>query len=517
MPYLYGDSTASPLQIDYLDFLDDALDFSVAVLSGVDRLRQARERLRTVSIESDAHIAALDRLIAPVAQALDPALGGPDSPVTRCAADIVRMSGELVKAEIARVTAGLSNQGAQLDSLLLRERAGWQAALGKLLVKHDLPGTVATLHLRAQGELRYLAELDMSTAFGLRAVMALEIPQNHTFAQLLRVERLVERLDVQAPELGGWIRKEVTLQQQRLARHYIVEIEGLLRETVIKLRQTPQPGSPGFDIVVRTEAPRVQLIRQGEGPGQPESAYQVTDEGDQQRLLAFTQQVMQEVIELAGLRGRLVQARFDDAPLAELETTLPLVERLVAVMAPTVQEIAQRSQNPAELVLRRQVGGNRREEIFLSRADLLRKLAVLPDDLQQLFAPFGLGGTAAVAADRPPAESPRFSAAQTASLDRLTTSLFGELVAAGGPARPMASSSAVSTSGTVEVSGVVEIEESLRVVVDEAGVSGRRSVAAPARPPEIQASPGGAEASSSEPAADPAAAAAPDRPPGRPA
>ena len=45
-----------------------------------------------------------------------------------------------------------------------------------------------------------------------------------------------------------------------------------------------------------------------------------------------------------------------------------LVERLIATMAPVVQEIAARSQSPGELVLRRLLSGDRREEIFLSKA-----------------------------------------------------------------------------------------------------------------------------------------------------
>ena len=37
MPYLYGDSTPSTLEINYIDFLRDALDFAAQVLLADER------------------------------------------------------------------------------------------------------------------------------------------------------------------------------------------------------------------------------------------------------------------------------------------------------------------------------------------------------------------------------------------------------------------------------------------------------------------------------------------------
>ena len=63
-----------------------------------------------------------------------------------------------------------------------------------------------------------------------------------------------------------------------------------------------------------------------------------------------------------------------DKPLAEQRDPKLLVEQLVAVMAPVVREIAKRSLAPTELVLKRQTGDGRREEIFVARRDLQVKL-----------------------------------------------------------------------------------------------------------------------------------------------
>ena len=63
----------------------------------------------------------------------------------------------------------------------------------------------------------------------------------------------------------------------------------------------------------------------------------------------------------------------------------------MAEMAPVVREIAKRSLAPTELVLKRQTGDGRREEIFVSRRDLQMKLRGLGPATRAVFAPLELG------------------------------------------------------------------------------------------------------------------------------
>ena len=63
---------------------------------------------------------------------------------------------------------------------------------------------------------------------------------------------------------------------------------------------------------------------------------------------------------------------------------------MVNVLAPIVQEIARRSGAPGELVLRRDVGEGRREEIYITKAELHEKVMSLPHTLRGVFDPFEL-------------------------------------------------------------------------------------------------------------------------------
>jgi hypothetical protein len=81
-----------------------------------------------------------------------------------------------------------------------------------------------------------------------------------------------------------------------------------------------------------------------------------------------------------------------------------LIERLVEEMAPVVQEIARRSKSTEELIIKRVTGDKRREEIFISKADLVAKIALLPAQLRVLFRPLGLEEQRPSTRPPPPAE-----------------------------------------------------------------------------------------------------------------
>jgi hypothetical protein len=67
-----------------------------------------------------------------------------------------------------------------------------------------------------------------------------------------------------------------------------------------------------------------------------------------------------------------------------------VAELLIAHVGPELREIAKRSGAPGELVLRREAGGGRREEMYVTSADLLRRVQVLPPDRRAVFTPLGL-------------------------------------------------------------------------------------------------------------------------------
>jgi hypothetical protein len=100
--------------------------------------------------------------------------------------------------------------------------------------------------------------------------------------------------------------------------------------------------------------------------------------------------VVESTHDLAMRRQMMTNATFDGKPLREIDEPQAIANKLVNVLAPVVQEIARRSGAPGELVLRRDLGEGRREEIYITKAELHEKVMTLPATLRPMFDPFEL-------------------------------------------------------------------------------------------------------------------------------
>ena len=227
----------------------------------------------------------------------------------------------------------------------------------------------------------------------LMAMLDLEIPSSHTFSSVVRVDKLMERLEVHAPESGGFLRKEVKLRAQRLDKEFITAVVAGANETLIHLRTAADGTGVGFDLAVPHNGVRVSLRRAGEGSELPLFDLDETDSG---KIRELKDKILNATADLRRQRRSLLEVALGDKPLADQRDPKVIVERLVAEMAPIVREIAKRSLAPTELVLKRQTGDGRREEIFVSRRDLQVKLRPLGKEARTVFAPLELG--------EPPAE-----------------------------------------------------------------------------------------------------------------
>jgi hypothetical protein len=151
---------------------------------------------------------------------------------------------------------------------------------------------------------------------------------------------------------------------------------------ILKLRGEADGQGGGFDVTVDALTSKFQLAR----PDATDAPYDVS-EADVVKLVELHKTLLAVAKEIAPSRKRLVAATLDDAPIWEQHEPRQVVERLVAVMAPIAQEIAAHSPSATELVLKRLLADDRREEVFVSKAMLVAKLDTVPERLRAVVAP----------------------------------------------------------------------------------------------------------------------------------
>jgi hypothetical protein len=407
MSYLYGDSTPSKLEVNFIEFLRDAVECCVQVLLADQRIAEGAAQTRALEAATTAEIARLQKMGALVPKALEGApLGDSASATARCAAEIVRSAADRVRAAAEAESASLAAANNRRDAEAAVERGVFAKALEALLIKHDLPEMSADSNIALVGGTRYACRLRLRTAFGLDAALELEVPAGHLLERVVRVDRLAERLEVQVPEMAGWLHKEIKLRTQHLEKHHLSAFSSGRAGSTLHLRLAPDGTGTGYDVTFGDEGDPIRLVRVDEQQKREESFD--LQQVDAPKLSALRDKVGAAVSGLARHRTKLVEAKLDGETLQSHANPTLLVERLIAVLVPETREIAARSQSRSELVLRRSLGGDRREEIFLSRQDLKLKLEPLNDRNRALFDSLLLdGGAPAHSSEPPPAPPPR--------------------------------------------------------------------------------------------------------------
>jgi hypothetical protein len=210
-------------------------------------------------------------------------------------------------------------------------------------------------------------------------------------ASSLRVDRALEklglpRLVVRMPGEGGVFRKRVKWTPHRLGKEFVAAFTRGAQSISIQLREGADLDQPGFDIAIQGTSSRVLVKPVGRGDGSSETFEPESDDADQ--LIAFARALTSSIESLRAHQCAILDSRFEGVRFASYETPADLVRRLLGAMAPVVREIARRSPGEQELVLKRLVGDDRREELFVSFDELRRKLEPLPPPLLREFSIF---------------------------------------------------------------------------------------------------------------------------------
>jgi len=382
MGFLYGDSTPSPLEYNFLEFLRDALDFSVVALqadSNIERIRARKVASAHAADEETERLQAFGRVVL---DAIDGApKGDEDSETSRCAASLVAAAVEAVSASTDAVQRTLDAEVAQADADEAAQREASFKALEVLLLAHEVPEAKVTRRLDRQPDGSYRATLHGSAVLGLDWRVGLAIPEGHALAGLSPMERLAPQLEFHAPEQTGWIKKEVKPRPQKMDRFALIEASDDGAEVVLKVRATG--GETGFDFRVLVASSSVGAAKTGTDVDGP---FELATE-DAPKLISLAQKLREALAGLGG--GRLEEATFDSGTFKLHPTFRDLVERLTRQMAPVVQEISRHSLTRTELVIRRLLSNERREEIFVTKKALREKYGPLPADQRKLFDGFG--------------------------------------------------------------------------------------------------------------------------------
>ena len=122
---------------------------------------------------------------------------------------------------------------------------------------HDPPDATAFTRIALNAHGAYEGSRAAKAEFGLEWTLELAIPEGLWSPPGLRVERLVPHLEIRAPQLSGWISKEVKTKPQRLER-MVVTVQWEIAE---RLTAEPRTKAYGALAVLVQSLADVSLVR----------------------------------------------------------------------------------------------------------------------------------------------------------------------------------------------------------------------------------------------------------------
>lgn len=401
MNYLFGDSTPSTLRTNFLELLRDALDFAVFLLQADESIEAGRATAEALTEEAQGELERLDAFATVVQNSIaDAEKGELGSPTATCAIQVADLVATAQRNTDASVRGKLAADIASIEADEAASRSACHEALFAFLAAHGEAETTGTRRIALMENGQYAATLQGRASFDVDWALALSVPDGNLFAEPVRIERIAPHAEILAPQVAGWITKEVKVKPQRLERHVATELVTDGARTFVKLRVEASIET-GFDVEVegKGDARVVKVTRVGPSDDASVGAFDVDALGAA-TLLGIVDKLDENVALLTS--GHLAEATLDGAPFKDLTPFRPLVERLVGKLAPVAREISQRSLTPSELVLRRALSDDRREEIFVTKATLRAKYVELSPEQRALFSPFGFDAPPVPHAKPPP-------------------------------------------------------------------------------------------------------------------
>jgi hypothetical protein len=407
--YRYGDGTPFPLDENFIDTLTSAVETCTNAFVPLAELDARREKAKDVRREADKEIGRLSDLEATVIGTLVPFAPG-EGKKPSLTQQVAQKIGASVKTSIiearrqveSRVTAteALAAPKTSSDAVFQALRPFFedqQLPNSKWIMSWDVRGTEPSANAVATAG-RIAASFQLSP---------------DPYRVPIRVDQLAEGVVVHMMKKGVFGKAKPAPID--LGKYVMVAFERTAHEAIATLKENPNKSALGLRFALTDAgATWISITAAGDADGEPNPL----DSDDVPPIRQLAERAYAALKDLLN-RRTLVDLALGGTPVTELEEPRIVPLELLAQLTPLARTIREKSRMSGELILKRDIGDGRREELFVPRATLTAQFARLPHEYRRPFEDMGITNeetSPAIHIARPPAP-PRPSAANTMKIE----------------------------------------------------------------------------------------------------
>ncbi len=377
--YRYGDGTPFPLDENFIETLTAAVEACTGAFMPLTQLDERRDNARAGRADADRELGRLGELEKSLTTALSQFMvpdkkGAQAQAVAQKTLQAAKTAIQQARAQVEGRVSALEAQasaGTAADAVL--------AALRPFFDHHQLPNAKWIMSWDVRGA---EPQADaVSTSGRLQAAFRLAVDP---YRQPIRVDQLAEAVIVHMMKKG--LLGKAKPAPVELGKYVMVAFEKTLTDHVVTLKEKPDKASQGLRFTVGDKGATWQSVSpsgEGEGDANP---LDIEDLDGIRRLGEGANKALRDLIS----HRTLIDVTLGAAAMAQLPEPRAVPMEVLNQLSPLARTIRERSRMSGELVLKRDLGNGRREELFVPRATLAQQYMKLPDEYRRPFEEMGI-------------------------------------------------------------------------------------------------------------------------------
>ncbi len=379
--YRYGDGSPFPLDENFIETLTAAVETCTNAFIPLTELDQRKLRAIEAKREGDSESSRLAELEKALGGALATFLQ-PQKKIS-ITETVAQKLQQTIKATIVDTKRQIDQRVAAVEAQALPKTAtdAVVKALGPFFEEHQLPKATWIMSWDVRGAEPHADAV--ATAGPISAAFKLSPEQ---YRGPIRVDTLAEGVVVHMMKKGVFGKAKPAPVD--LGKYVVVSFEKVQEDLVITLKENPNKSSAGLRFAVRDDdATWVTINAAGDAEGEPNDL----DSEDVRPVKNLAERANATLEKLLDKRT-LVDLSFNSKAISDLEDPRVVPMELLAQLTPLSRAIRDKSRMSGELVLKRDMGDGRREELFVPRATLAQQFARLPFEYRKPFEDMGISG-----------------------------------------------------------------------------------------------------------------------------
>jgi hypothetical protein len=379
--YRYGDGTPFPLDENFIETLTTAVEACTNAFMPLTQLDHRREQARSARGEAEREIGRLNELDKTLTGALAPYMV--QDRTSAHTQEVAKKTLQSAKAaiQLARTQVEGRVQAAEAQSSARTAADAVLHALRPFFDHHQLPNTKWIMSWDVRGA---EPQADaMATSSRLTASFRLAVD---AFRTSIRVDQLADAVIVHMMKKGLFGGAKPAPVE--LGKYVMVAFERTHEAKVITLKEKAEKASQGLRFTVNDHGATWQSITPGGDAETDPNPLDVEDVDGIRRLGEGANRALKDLMQ----HRTLVDLALGSHALTDLPEPRAVPMELLSQLTPLARSIRERSRVHGELVLKRDLGGGRREELFVPRAQLSQHFQKLPPEYRKPFEDMGVSG-----------------------------------------------------------------------------------------------------------------------------